>query len=230
MLLMQIKILPLALTGLAESLDKRLPQYQCGRCGQPDCAHYAQALAARQETPDRCVPGGRALAEQLAAVSGMPLSPGAAFDEGALQCAIVVEEACIGCVRCLRVCPLDALIGAPKRLHAVLPTLCTGCGLCLPACPVDCIVLEPADREWTSDDATAARNRYHARLKRLAEAEPVMLRRIEQTPASSEAEPREKTVPAETRQQVIAEALATARLRRTQYQARRQTRHSNGEG
>ncbi|MDR2244480.1 MAG: RnfABCDGE type electron transport complex subunit B [Burkholderiales bacterium] len=208
---MQKKIIPLMLSGLAEALDKRLPQYQCGRCGQPDCAHYAQALAARQETPDRCTPGGRALAELLAAMSGLPLSSDAVFDEDVLQCARVVEETCIGCVLCLKVCPLDALIGAPKCLHAVLPMLCSGCGLCVPVCPVDCIVLEPAGREWTDDDAAAARSRYRTRLKRLAEAARVKQRR------AGEKEVMTKTpteAPDEMRRRTIAEALATARARR----------------
>jgi electron transport complex protein RnfB len=212
---MKKKISPLTLSGLAESLDKQLPQYQCGRCGQPDCAHYAQALAVRQETPDRCAPGGWALAERLAVISDMPLSPEAAFDEGVLQCARVVEEACIGCVRCLKVCPLDALIGAPKWLHAVLPMLCSGCGVCVPACPVDCIVLEAAGREWTDDDAAAARNRYHARLKRLAEAAPVKQRQAGKKMAtpSMPIEAHDET-PNEIRKRAIAEALATARARR----------------
>ncbi|MDR0250739.1 MAG: RnfABCDGE type electron transport complex subunit B [Burkholderiales bacterium] len=222
---MQKKLLPLTLSGLAEALDKLLPQYQCRRCSQPDCAHYALALAARQETPDRCVLGGRALAERLAVMSGMSLSPGAVFDESVLQCARVVEEACIGCVRCLKVCPLDALIGAPKWLHAVLPTLCSGCGLCVPACPVDGIVLEPADREWTDDDAGAARNRYRARLKRLAEAVPVKQRQAEKktvtTKMSVEAS-------AEIRKRAIAEALVAARARRSGISVRRGDRNSGG--
>jgi electron transport complex protein RnfB len=215
------EILPLTLSGLADSLDKLLPQYQCGRCGQPDCAHYAQALAARQEMPDRCVPGGRRLTERLATATGVPLPSETVFEEDAFQCAHIIEEACIGCVRCLRVCPLDALIGAPKRLHAVLSALCSGCGLCVPACPVDCIVLEVVDREWTDGDAVAARNRYQARLKRLAEAEIVMLRQPKQVFVDGEVVPEGKAVSAETRQQVIAGALAAARARRAQYQARR---------
>lgn len=211
---MQKKIMSLMLSGLADALDKRLPQYQCGRCGQPDCAHYAQALAARQTTPDRCAPGGRALAEQLAAMGGASVSAEAVFDDEDLQSARVVEEACIGCARCLRACPLDALIGAPKWLHAVLPGLCSGCGLCVPTCPVDCIVMEPAGRVWSDDDAAAARQRYRARLVRLAK--PTTRRSVKQ----HHAEPTPTETP-ETRQRAIAEALATARARRMQHQTRR---------
>jgi electron transport complex protein RnfB len=38
---------------------------------------------------------------------------------------------------------VDAIIGAPKLMHTVLPDLCTGCELCIPPCPVDCIDLVP---------------------------------------------------------------------------------------
>ena len=50
--------------------------------------------------------------------------------------------------------PLDAIIGAAKRMHTVLPSLCTGCELCIAPCPVDCIVIVPAGRVWSPADAT----------------------------------------------------------------------------
>ncbi|MCL2871719.1 MAG: RnfABCDGE type electron transport complex subunit B [Betaproteobacteria bacterium] len=216
---MQKKITPLTLSGFADALDKRLPQYQCERCGQPDCAHYAQALAARLTTPDRCAPGGRVLAEQLAAMCDASVLPGAVFDDEVLQCARVIEEACIGCARCLRACPLDALIGAPKWLHAVLPRLCSGCGLCVPTCPVDCIVMEPAGRVWSNDDAAAARHRYRARLTRLVKS--AARRHSKQNSAKQNHAEQTSTETPEARQRTIAEALATARARRMQHRARR---------
>jgi electron transport complex protein RnfB len=61
--------------------------------------------------------------------------------------ALIDESACIGCTRCVEVCPVDAIIGAATFSHTVLAADCTGCELCLPVCPVDCIRLaarEPA--------------------------------------------------------------------------------------
>jgi len=55
------------------------------------------------------------------------------------QVVMVVEEDCIGCTKCIQACPIDAIIGAAKLMHSVIPDLCTGCELCIPACPVDCI-------------------------------------------------------------------------------------------
>jgi len=57
--------------------------------------------------------------------------------------AVVIEADCIGCTKCIQACPVDAIIGAPKRMHTVIADLCTGCELCLPPCPVDCIDLVP---------------------------------------------------------------------------------------
>lgn len=49
------------------------------------------------------------------------------------------EAECIGCTKCLPVCPTDAIIGAPKLMHTVIRDACTGCELCVTPCPVDCI-------------------------------------------------------------------------------------------
>ena len=55
--------------------------------------------------------------------------------------AFIREADCIGCGKCLPVCPVDAIIGAPKWLHTVIEQDCISCEKCLPACPVDCIDL-----------------------------------------------------------------------------------------
>lgn len=87
---------------------------------------------------------------------------------GAPQVAFIDATRCIGCTLCLAACPIDAIIGAPKRLHGVLTELCSGCELCVAPCPVDCVVMQPAGREWTADDVRAARARYDVRATRRA--------------------------------------------------------------
>ena len=58
----------------------------------------------------------------------------------------VDESSCIGCTKCIAVCPTDAIIGCENHMHTVIEALCIGCELCLPACPVDCITwVMPSD-------------------------------------------------------------------------------------
>src|SRR3546814_16547274 len=75
------------------------------------------------------------------------------------------EERCIGCAKCLAVCPTDAIVGAERYLHTVITRECIGCELCLPPCPVDCIELRPLGHKPFED--TVARQRIKARKLRL---------------------------------------------------------------
>ncbi len=130
---------------LADRIDRLLPQTQCGQCGYAGCRPYAEAMANGEATPDRCPPGGDAGARALARVLGIAPVP---YDRSLGEhrpgeLALVVEEDCIGCTKCIQACPVDAIIGAAKHMHTVVEPLCTGCRLCVPACPVDCIVMLP---------------------------------------------------------------------------------------
>lgn len=57
--------------------------------------------------------------------------------------AIIDENNCIGCTKCIRVCPVDAILGAAKHIHTVIKNECTGCELCIESCPVNCITVLP---------------------------------------------------------------------------------------
>jgi Na+-translocating ferredoxin:NAD+ oxidoreductase subunit B len=194
---------PHASPSLADRIDAVLPQAQCRRCGYAGCRPYAEAIADGAPI-DRCPPGADALIATLARIAQRPL---VALDRscgepGALMTARIDEATCIGCTLCLDACPVDAIVGAAKRMHAVLPALCTGCELCLPPCPVDCIVMVAAGRAWSDEDARVARDRYHARGRRLAA--PAI------APTQSTTPDRERA----KRQAAVAAALARARTRR----------------
>ena len=82
--------------------------------------------------------------------------------------AVVDEEICIGCAKCIDACPVDAILGAAKFSHAVIENQCIGCELCLPACPVDCITVKENISQF--DDVQRSKralSRYQARGKRL---------------------------------------------------------------
>lgn len=163
--------------GLADRLDALLPQTQCTRCGYPTCRAYAQAIAGGEADIDRCPPGGEDGVAALAVLLGRaakPLNPDFGVERPPLV-AVIDESVCIGCTKCIRACPVDAIVGAAKRMHTIVAAECTGCELCLPPCPVDCISLQPtAARPLPRADvltrAAHARRRYETRQTRLADS------------------------------------------------------------
>jgi electron transport complex protein RnfB len=87
---------------------------------------------------------------------------------------VIDESSCIGCTKCIDVCPVDAIIGATKQTHTVLSESCIGCNLCLPPCPVNCINIvevEDMDANARNQRAQIAKSRHHARKERLAKQE-----------------------------------------------------------
>jgi Na+-translocating ferredoxin:NAD+ oxidoreductase subunit B len=84
--------------------------------------------------------------------------------------AFVRELDCIGCARCLPVCPTDAIVGTLNLMHTVIAADCTGCQRCLPVCPTDCISMQPRPPEMAKPREVAERwrRRYRARAERLA--------------------------------------------------------------
>jgi len=165
-------------TALIQRIDALLPQTQCTRCGFDGCRPYAEAIASGEAGIDQCPPGGDAGAASLARLLGVeakPLSP--AFGPAmAPQVAVIDEETCIGCTKCIQACPVDAIVGASQRMHTVIASWCTGCELCIPPCPVDCIVLEPSA---AFPDADLSRGRHDARDARLARESAERARRLE---------------------------------------------------
>jgi electron transport complex protein RnfB len=55
----------------------------------------------------------------------------------------VKEEICIGCTRCFKVCPTDAIMGAAQQIHVVFREACTACGKCEEVCPTESVKLQP---------------------------------------------------------------------------------------
>lgn len=128
-------------------LQAMLPGSQCGQCGFVGCAQAAAALAKGEAPVTLCPPGGKATAEALAAKLGVKLDLSTVADIGP-RMAEVTEEICIGCSRCLKVCPTDAIIGAAKQIHNVIREACTGCSACVDVCPTEALTLTPIPVTW----------------------------------------------------------------------------------
>ena len=123
---------------IVDEIDAMLPGTNCGQCGFPGCPAAAQAIASGEASVTVCPPGGKSLAESLAAKLGVSFDA-SAMDDGPAMLARVDESLCIGCVKCFRECPTDAIVGAPKQIHVVMQQACTGCGKCVDVCPTMCI-------------------------------------------------------------------------------------------
>lgn len=164
--------------ALIQNIDALLPQTQCGLCGHRDgCLPYAKSIAEGEEA-NKCVPGGQPVADALATLLKRPqllaeesVWPIQSDGRPQRMKAIIREDECIGCTKCISACPVDAIIGSGKLMHSILTDLCTGCELCIPPCPVDCIDLIEDDHVIPNEtlrisEQNDLRNRYYSHIQR----------------------------------------------------------------
>jgi electron transport complex protein RnfB len=184
---------------------------------------------------NQCPPGGAEGIERLAAALGKPVIPlnPANGVEHPRTVAIIDESLCIGCTLCIQACPVDAIVGAARQMHTVLPELCTGCDLCVAPCPVDCIAMieitpgRTGWQAWSQTEADAARARYQFRKMRLmrdkeendarlAAKAAAKLKAIE----AESAETPEAIAEKQRKKAIIAAAIERARQKREEAAAR----------
>ncbi len=208
---------------LASRIHAVLPQTQCTRCGYPDCAAYAAAIAEGEAAINQCPPGGIEGVTRLASITGLPTIPlnPANGAEGPRSIAVIDEAWCIGCTLCLPVCPTDAILGSNKMMHTVIEADCTGCELCIAVCPVDCISLENVSGDktgwaaWSAPQAQSAHDRYAVHLQRLDMSDSSRLLSLSQPTEAGRPKTEDKTSQTETdrKQTLINAALVSARER-----------------
>ena len=178
-----IETMPQAVQQTIALIDACLPQTQCGLCEHPDgCLPYATAIVTNNEPYNKCVPGGQPVTDAIALIiesddnepliakpSKWPLD--LSSKRPVEVRAIIREDDCIGCTKCIPACPVDAIVGTGKHMHTIFTDLCTGCELCIAPCPVDCIDLVVIERELTIEarmqEQEDLRLRYHTHLNRV---------------------------------------------------------------
>jgi Na+-translocating ferredoxin:NAD+ oxidoreductase RNF subunit RnfB len=153
-----------------EVVEDLLPANNCGACGQPGCAAFAEKLLAGELPPGKCTvasevsleeiasllgvdvgaeekqiarvkcAGGLSNAHNLARYQGMGTCRGSVLVDGA---GLACNWGCVGLADCERVCTFDAITMNEEALPVVEPDLCTACGDCVEVCPRDLFVLLP---------------------------------------------------------------------------------------
>lgn len=210
---------------LITAIDALLPQTQCGKCDHPGCQPYAAGIAAG-EAHNKCPPGGAATILELSALLQRPPLPlDSPYPVTPSQRAVIREAECIGCTKCIQVCPTDAILGAAKLMHTVIESECSGCELCLAPCPVDCIDLvaapAPVDRVEERQRAQYYRRRFdarQARLQRDRERLDAERQRRQVPPATAAAAEHPATAESSLKPLKIAAAMARVALQKAERQ------------
>jgi len=155
---------------LLNKIIEVLPQLQCKKCEYPDCRSYAKSIVDEKEKTNKCEPGGidtekniQSLLKDSSYISGQQTKSHLIAD--------IIREECIGCTICIKVCPVDAIVGARHMIHKVLESQCNGCELCIKECPVNCMSMIENQNEkswsWPSQISEQSKNNYYQKLYRL---------------------------------------------------------------
>ncbi|CAL4319263.1 Ion-translocating oxidoreductase complex subunit B [Buchnera aphidicola (Eriosoma lanigerum)] len=135
---------------LIDSIDNLLPQSQCGQCQYVSCYSYAKAIILNGEKINKCIPGGMSIIKNISNFLNVDVVKDQHFEDNNIIIdyriiAWINEDHCVGCNKCIHVCPVDSIIGSKNLTHTIISDFCTGCKLCIEVCPTDCIKLRKVE-------------------------------------------------------------------------------------
>ena len=156
---------------LKDIILEALPQLQCKKCEYKDCEAYAEAIINNNESLNRCEPGSLQTENQLINILQESQKVITVNEIKKFSIADIKHEDCIGCTICIKVCPVDAIIGAKHKIHFIINDQCNGCELCISECPVNCMrmIVNPAEESWAwpSERSYQSKNFYKNKTIRL---------------------------------------------------------------
>ena len=130
-------------------------------CRRPNAANAAspaanptpKPLPKAKQTSTNARPAAKKASKKIAELLGIEPKPLNADngEEAPPQVAFIIEDWCIGCTKCIKACPVDAILGSNQKMHTIISDECTGCRLCVDPCPVNCIIMKPRDEPWNWD-------------------------------------------------------------------------------
>ena len=159
-----------------EEIIAVLPGANCGSCGYPGCAGFADALVKNTAPVDACIPGKAEVAKQIAQIMGQEsdlahmerkiarvICKGGRDNAkdiyqyiGITDCQAAAAQfggpkdcaqACIGLGSCVKACPFGAIKMDDNQLPIIDTDICTGCGICMDQCPKKVLELIKASQQ-----------------------------------------------------------------------------------
>lgn len=160
-----------------EKAKEALPGLNCGACGYPGCAQYAEAIINEGEEITLCNVGGADTIKALGEIMGMEVDVGekekmvaqvhcrgteetSSYQynyEGIEDCNAaymffggnkVCPYGCLGLGSCIKVCPTDAIYYDEKGLVRVNKDRCISCEECVKVCPTGVMQMVPESADY----------------------------------------------------------------------------------
>ena len=95
---------------LKNRLLEALPQLQCKKCEYKDCEAYAEAIANKNESLNKCEPGSLQTENQLRNILRRSQKAIKVNEIKKFPIAEIKHEDCIGCTICIKVCPFVMIL------------------------------------------------------------------------------------------------------------------------